>query len=388
MNQLKQYFTTQFWVELFHSFAHVVRTKRFWKELAYMTGGMFLGAAAVYYFLMPGHLIVGSISGLSIVINTLIGGNADTFSAIVTIINAFLLLLAFILIGNEFGAKTVYTALILGPLIQIWDRIWPSTNFTHRIVENADATLIEALKSGQHILDLNGNPYLLDRHGNVLEQIKDSVLSSGLGEGDLFLDMFCFVLLLSICQTLLFRINASSGGLDILAKIVNKFFHLDIGTSVTVASFAICCSAFLINDFRLVVLGLVGSWLNGVILDYFTDNINKRKRVCIITKDYEKIRKYIIEDLVRGCSLYQVKGGYSDEDYTEIQSMLTPAEFAQLMKFMRENNIQSFMTAGNCSEIYGYWSQHRTRNGHVELVNDDEEIGANIKKHTKSVINQ
>ena len=122
-NYLKQYFTAAYWSELLHAFWKALGTKKFWRELLMMTAGMSLGAAAVYYFLMPSHLIVGSISGLSIVLNTLMGGDADTFSYWVMGINAFLLLLAFVLIGNEFGAKTVYTAMILGPLTQVWDRV-------------------------------------------------------------------------------------------------------------------------------------------------------------------------------------------------------------------------------------------------------------------------
>ena len=116
---LQQYVSAAYWKDLCLSFWHALHTKKFWRELVVMTIGMMLGAAAVYYFLMPSHLIIGTISGLSIVINTLIGGDADTFSYLVMGINAFLLLLAFLLIGNEFGAKTVYTAMILGPLTQL-----------------------------------------------------------------------------------------------------------------------------------------------------------------------------------------------------------------------------------------------------------------------------
>ena len=195
MEHLKIYFTAAYWRELFRDFGHALCTKKFWKELLMMTAGMSLGAAAVYYFLMPSHLIVGSISGLSIVLNTLIGGNADTFSYIVMAINAFLLLLAFILIGNEFGAKTVYTAMILGPLTQLWDRIYPSYHFTHQVISNPD--ILAQLQAGQTVLDANGNPYLLSRSGEVMEQVRDSVMSGGLGMGDVWFDLICFVLLLS-----------------------------------------------------------------------------------------------------------------------------------------------------------------------------------------------
>ena len=361
-NTIKQYFSGQYWKELLLEFWHALGTKKFWKEFLAMNIGIMIGAAAVYYFLMPSNLIIGTISGLSIVINTLIGGNADTFSYLVMGINAVLLIMAFLLIGNEFGAKTVYTAMILGPLTQLWDRIYPYTNFTHRVIENPD--VLAQLQAGQSVIDMNGNPYLLSRAGEVLEQVKGSVMSAGLGMGDVWFDLICFVLLLSISQTIEFRVNASTGGLDILAKIINKFLHFDIGGAL------ICCTAFLINDFRMVVIGLIGTWINGVVINYFTASMDRRKRVCIITREHEKVRHYIVHEQLRGCSLYRVEGGYSGEEYIEIQALLTQEEFANVLAFMRENNIQAFTTAGNCSEVYGLWFKHRKRNGKLEIEKD------------------
>ena len=367
-NTLQNYFKAAYWVELGKSLWQAMHTKKFWKELVVMTLGMVMGAAAVYYFLIPSHLIVGTISGLSIVINTVIGGDADTFSYLVMGINAFLLLLAFILIGNEFGAKTVYTAMILGPLTQMWDRIYPYTNFTHQVIDNP---IVQAhLQAGETVLDANGNPYLLSRAGEVLEQVKGSVMSAGLGLGDVWFDLLCFVLLLSACQALEFRINASTGGLDILAKIINKYMHFDIGVSVSIGGAIICCTAFLINDFRMVVIGLVGTWINGVVINQFTDTFNRRKRVCIIAKDYDLIREYIVAVLVRGCSIYNVEGGYSGQKMKEIQVLLTQDEFASLMDYIRTNNIQAFITAGNCSEVYGLWFKHKKHHGHVEVIEE------------------
>ena len=294
-----------------------LRTWKFWKEFLIMTVGMFIAAAAVYYFLVPSKLVVGSISGLSIVISSLFeqAGIAIKVSTVVLIINAFLLVLAYFLIGKEFGLKTCYTALILGPMMDIWEKICPS----------------EAL----------------------IAPGTTSVM------GDLWFDLICFVLILSISQALMFRINASTGGLDILAKIVNKYFHFDIGLSVTIAGVVICCTAFFVNPFRLVIIGLIGTWINGLIVDYFTMSFNKRKRVCIISDDHERIRDYIVNHIVRGCSLYEVTGGYKGEKRMEIQSLLTQDEFAALMKFIRDNKIAAFITAGNVSEVYGTWSEHK-----------------------------
>ena len=282
-----------------------------------MTLGMMIAAAAVYYFMIPSKLVLGSISGLSIVISNLFGlaGITVKVSVVVMVINAILLIMAWILIGKEFGAKTVYTAMILGPLLAFWEKVLP--------------------------------------YEKLIEPGMNSVM------GEPLLDLLCFVLVVSISQTILFHINASTGGLDILAKIVNKYLHFDIGVSVTVAGAIICCTAFTINPFRMVVTGLVGTWMNGLAIDYFTASINKRKRVCIISSEHERLRKYIIETLHRGCSLYQVKGGYSQEVNIEIQALLTQEEFSSLMNLIRNEKIQAFITAGNVSEVYGLWNNEK-----------------------------
>lgn len=290
-----------------------LKTWKFWKGLLVLTVGMLIGGAAVYYFMLPGNLILGQVSGLAMVIANLFGiaGITVKVSLVVTIINVILLVLAILLVGKEFGAKNIYTSLILGPCLEFWDRVLP--------------------------------------YQKLMEPGAASVMN------DVWLDLLCFVLVLSVCQTILFSANASSGGLDILAKIANKYFHWDIGTCVTIIGALICCSAFFVNPFRLVVVGLVGTWLNGITLDYFMASINRRKRVCIISAQHETIRKYIIEKLNRGCSLYDVKGGYAGSRQVEIQALLTKDEFANLMEFLKKNEIKSFITAGNVSEVYGLW---------------------------------
>jgi len=302
-----------------NGFIRSLGTFKFWKELIIMTVGMAVAAAAVYYFLMPSKLILGSISGLSIVISNVFAAAGITVkvSWLIAGINAILLVLAWILIGHEFGAKTVYTAMILGPLVDMWEAIMP--------------------------------------YENLLEAGQTSMM------GDIWFDLICFVLLLSLSQAILFNINASTGGLDILAKIINKYLHYDIGASVTVAGAVICCTAFAINPVRMVIIGLIGTWINGVVLDYFTAGINRRKRVCIISKDWERIRKYIVEDLVRGCTLYDITGGYKQEKGKEIQVLLSQDEFSNLMHFIKANELDSFITAGNVSEVYGLWMRGKHR---------------------------
>lgn len=294
-----------------------LRTWKFWKDILTILIAMSIAAAAVYYFLMPSKLVVGSITGLSIVISGIFEkmGIIVKVSVVVFTINAILLVMAYILIGKEFGLKTAIAALVLAPLIDMWEAICP--------------------------------------YEKILEPGSTSVM------GDIWFDLICFILILSASQAILFRINASTGGLDILAKIVNKYLHFDIGTSVTIAGIVICCTAFAINPFRLVVIGLIGTWMNGMIVDYFMMSLNKRKRVCIISAEHERIRDHIINTIVRGCSLYEVTGGYSGQKTMEIQSLLTNDEFCNLMAWIRENDIKAFITAGNVSEVYGLWSEHK-----------------------------
>lgn len=300
----------------------ILKTKKFWIELLIMTVGMMITAIAVYYFLVPSKLIIGTISGLSIVVSGIseqLFGVALPVSVVIFVINAILLVLAYFLIGAEFGTKTVYTALILGPLMGLLEKFFPYTNY----IQSGSAT-----------------PSIM---------------------GDIWFDLCCFVLLLSAAQAVLFSINASTGGLDILAKIVNKYLHFDIGKSVSVAGACICCTAFAINPFHMVVIGLIGTWINGLVVDYFTASLNNRKRVCIVSKDYEQIRRYIVDDLVRGCTLYEVIGGYSNEKSIELEALLTKDEFSKLMAFINKNEVKAFITAGNVSEVYGLWFKDKKR---------------------------
>lgn len=293
-----------------------LKTSRFWKEILMMLVGILAGAAAVYYFLIPSKLILGSISGLAIVVNTLLDplGVHISVSMWVLIMNAVLLILAWSFLGAEVGLKTILASLLLGPFMDLWALILP--------------------------------------YEKLIEPGLTSVM------GDPIFDLLGFVIMLGASQAFLFRINTSTGGLDIVAMIMKKYLHMDIGTSVSVAGIAVCLSAFFIHPFRLVAIGVIGTWFNGVIVDYFTASLNKRKRVCIISPDHERLRKYIVEDLVRGCSLYRMQGGYSGEDTVEIQAILTTSEFANLMEYIRKNEIKAFITAGNCSEVYGLWFPH------------------------------
>lgn len=298
-----------------------VRSLKFWTDLLVVIVGIAIAAAAIYYFLIPSNLVLGSVSGLAIVISSAFASAGITvkISLVVTVINVLCLLLGYLTLGKEFGFKTTFASLIFGPMLDFWDWVMP--------------------------------------YQSLLEPGSTSVM------GDLWLDLLCFVLILSIAQALLFRINASTGGLDIPAKILNVYWHVDIGTSVTITGLIICCTAFFVNPVKLVIIGLIGTWMNGLIVDYFTVSFNKRKRICIIADEYERIREYIVTKVERGCSLYDVEGGYSGKMSKEIQCVLTQEEFAALMDYIRTNGIQAFITADSINEVYGTWNANHRHKG-------------------------
>ncbi|MGM9750515.1 MAG: YitT family protein [Candidatus Cryptobacteroides sp.] len=290
-----------------------LKSAKFWKEIIILLFGILVGAAAVYYFLIPGNLILGSISGLAMVICSALEGIGVSIkvSMMVLALNSILLVLAYVFLGPEVGFKTVIASLVLGPFMDLWAWICP--------------------------------------YENLMQPGMTSVM------GSTVFDLLAFILLLGASQAILFRINASTGGLDIVALIMKKYLHCEIGTAVTVSGMAVCLSAFFVHPFHMVAIGIIGTWFNGIVVDYFTASLNKRKRVCIISPEYDRIRRYIVDDLYRGCSLYSQKGGFTGRENVEIQAILSQGEFASLMEFIRDNDIKAFITAGNCSEVYGLW---------------------------------
>ena len=293
-------------------------TFKFWQELFILTVGTLLTAAAVYYFIVPSKLVLGSFSGFCIMLAALLEtyGIYIKVSTVVLIGNIFLVLIAMGVLGKEFGIKTIFVSVLQGPMMDVMDRLLPYTSLYTEVGQT-------------------------------------SVMN------DPWLDLVCFVLMLSIAQAVLFRINSSTGGLDIIAMIICKFRTVDIGTALTVCGAVVCLTGFLIHPMRMVIIGLIGTWLNGVAIDYFIASINRRKRVCVISDRSDEIRNFIIHNIGRGCSLYDVRGGYSDVHRVEVQALLTQNEFGKLMKFIRDNEMQVFVTAGNVSEIYGNWLNKR-----------------------------
>lgn len=260
------------------------------KDYFIITVGTAIIAIAVFFFMMPSQLSIGSISGLAIILANFI---PLPVSAITMIMNVFLLILGFFTIGKEFGVKTVYTSILLPSLLAILEKLFP-------------------------------------QNVSIME--------------DPFLDMICYIFIVSVGLAMLFNRNASSGGLDIVAKILNKYMHVELGQAMSLSGILVALSSALVADKKIVILSLLGTYLNGIILDRFIFGFNLKKRVCIISEKEEEIREYIVTQLHSGASVYEVIGAYNMEPRKEVITIVDKSEYLKLMTFIEKTDRNAFIT--------------------------------------------
>ena len=267
------------------------------KETVILTVAVVIIAAAVYFFLVPSHTSVSSISGLGIVLSNFV---PLQLSAITMILNVVLLIIGFFTCGREFGVKTVYTSVMLPLFLGLFEIIFP--NF-----------------------------------GSMTDSQE--------------LDVLCYVLVVSVGLSILFNRNASSGGLDIVAKIMNKYLHMELGKAMSLSGMCVALSAALVYDKKTVVLSILGTYFNGIVLDHFIFDHNIKRRVCIITKKEEELRQFIIHDLHSGATIYEAIGAYNMEKRHEIITIVDKGEYQKLMKFINQEDPKAFITVYNVSNM-------------------------------------
>lgn len=267
------------------------------KETVILTVAVAIIAAAVYFFLVPSHTSVSSISGLGIVLSNFV---PLQLSAITMILNVVLLIIGFFTCGREFGVKTVYTSVMLPLFLGLFEIIFP--NF-----------------------------------GSMTDSQE--------------LDVLCYILVVSVGLSILFNRNASSGGLDIVAKIMNKYLHMELGKAMSLSGMCVALSAALVYDKKTVVLSILGTYFNGIVLDHFIFDNNIKRRVCILTKKEEELRQFIIHDLHSGATIYESIGAYNMEKRREIITIVDKGEYQKLMKFINQEDPKAFITVYNVSNM-------------------------------------
>lgn len=266
-------------------------------EINILTIAIAIIAVAVYFFLVPSHTSISSMSGLGIVLSNFV---PLPLSAITMILNVVLLIIGFFTCGKEFGLKIVYTSVMLPVFLGIFENIFPNT-------------------------------------GSITNSQE--------------LDVLCYILVVSVGLSILFNRNASSGGLDIVAKIMNKYFHMELGKAMSLSGMCVALSAALVYDKKTVVLSVLGTYFNGIVLDHFIFDHNIKRRVCIITKKEEELRQFIVRDLHSGATIYEAIGAYNMEKRNEIITIVDKGEYQKLMKYINQEDPEAFITVYTVSDM-------------------------------------
>ena len=154
-----------------------------------------------------------------------------------------------------------------------------------------------------------------------------------------------------ILNVVLLVIGFLTCGLDIVAKIMNKYLHMDLGKAMSLSGMCVALSAALVYDKKTVVLSVLGTYFNGLVLDHFIFDNNIKRRVCIITKKEEELRRFIIEDLHSGATVYESYGAYNMQKRREIITIVDKAEYQKLMSYMNREDPQAFITVYTVSDM-------------------------------------
>ena len=268
------------------------------KEMAILTGAVAIIAAAVYFFLVPSHTSVSSISGLGIVLSNFV---PLPLSVITMVLNIVQLIIGLFNCGREFGAIPGSASVVLTEFLGLFERLFPDF---------------------------------------------------GSMTGSQELDVLCYILVVSVGLSILFNRNASSGGLDIVAKIMNKYLHMELGKAMSLSGMCVALSAALVYDKKTVVLSILGTYFNGMVLDHFIFDNSIKRRVCIITEKEEALRQFIINDLHSSATMYEAISAYNFEKHNEIITIVDKNEYQKLMNFINREDPKAFVTIYNVSSMH------------------------------------
>ncbi len=274
--------------------------KQFFRAFFLLTLGAFMDAAGFYFFLAPNAIAAGGINGLALVLNTFLP--QFPLGSLVLLMSILMLLTGFILVGAVFGFKTIYCSISI-PLF-----IW-----------------------GLELL----YPLNAPLGSDTLVQLIFGVLISGIG------------------IALLFNQNASSGGTDIAGRILYKFYHIDLGKGLFIIDFFITIAATLTFGIEKGMYALLGVILYSLVIDAVIGGFNVRKHVTIITRESELIKRFIVEELERGATIYDARGAYTGEEREVIITIVNRREFIHLRDFIKNHDPLAFVSVQNTHDVLG-----------------------------------
>lgn len=267
------------------------------KEFLIITFGAVLAGAAIFFFMLPSHVAVGSASALAMVLNNFI---PLPVSLLTMIINVFLLILGFLLIGPSFGVKTVYASVMVPASMGFFEILFPDFQ------------------------SLTQDPAI---------------------------DVLCYILVVGIAMAILFSHDASSGGMDIVAKILNKYLKIDLGRAVSFSGIAVALTSILCYDSKTVVLSVLGTYFGGMMVDHFIFGLNIKRRVCVISPKLDEITEFVLHELHSGATINEITGAYDQVPKKEIITIVDKSEYRRLMDFVKKTDPKAFVTVYSVSEI-------------------------------------
>ncbi|MBU3228293.1 YitT family protein [Clostridium algidicarnis] len=270
------------------------------KELIFISIGNLMVASGMYFFLMPNNLATGGVNGLGLIINYYLP--KFPVGALMMMMNLILFVVGFLIIGKAFGAKTIYTSLELSGMIWIMEKLWPL--------------------SGSLVNDM------------IIELIF-GILMTGIGMGIIFYQ------------------NASTGGTDIIAKIINKLFNINMGVALLMSDFTITLMAGATFGLRIGMYALLGVIINSFVIDSVIEGFNICKEVVVISSSGDKVKKYIMDELERGITIYSANGGYTEETKEVITTVLDRREVIKLNKYIKGIDKDAFIIVRSVHEAIG-----------------------------------
>ncbi len=268
------------------------------KEFALITIGIFLVAISVVYFFEPNNIAAGGITGLAIVINHYIP--FISIGPLVLMMDAILFIVALIVLGAKFGAKTIYSSFLLSTSMWLMQTFIPINITNDLILATIFGTLISA-----------------------------------------------------VGMAIVFNANASTGGTDIIAKILNKFFHIEIGKSLLIVDFLVTLLGAVTFGINIGLYGLLAVIINGVVIDNIIAGFKTKSEITIISEKNKEISKFILDDLERGCTFIKGIGGFTGKDTSILYTVLDRNEFIKLKNKIKEIDKNAFITVGEVHEVMG-----------------------------------
>jgi uncharacterized membrane-anchored protein YitT (DUF2179 family) len=270
------------------------------KEYVLSTVGVMLTALGLVIFFIPNNIAAGGASGMAMILHKLIP--TVPVGIWMYIINVVLFVLGFLLVGKDFSFKTIYSTFALNFFVDLFDRIINIPKYT--------------------------------------------------GE-DLMLAVFFGNVLASIGMAIAFANNSSTGGTDIIAKIISKYFHTPIGTTLLMVDFAIGIFAGFAFNARIAMYALLAIIINGITIDFVLKGLELSVTMMIISKKVDEIKRYILEKMERGATILKAQGAYSGRDIDVLYVALKRRELGEVLNVIRHIDPEAFVIVTEARYVLG-----------------------------------